>query len=60
MAFMHALQWIEHYSIAVVFLVFLLVLITTYWPGRRSSIERNGRIPLDDDRQGVSSSAHQD
>ena len=30
--------------------VFVLILLTTYWPGRKSQIERHGRIPLEDDR----------
>ena len=33
-----------------VFAVFVLIVLTTYWPGRKSQIERNGRIPLEDDR----------
>ena len=33
-----------------VFGVFVLIVLTTYWPGRKSQIERHGRIPLDDDR----------
>jgi hypothetical protein len=40
---------IEHYSIVVVFAVFTLVLVTTYWPGRKASIERHGRMLLDED-----------
>jgi cbb3-type cytochrome oxidase subunit 3 len=28
----------------------VLIVLTTYWPGRKSTLERNGRIPLDDDR----------
>jgi cbb3-type cytochrome oxidase subunit 3 len=47
---MPILMWIEHNSIVLVFTVFVLIVLTTYWPGRKSSIERNGRIPLDDDR----------
>jgi cbb3-type cytochrome oxidase subunit 3 len=47
---MHILMWLEHNSILLVFTVFVLIVLTTYWPGRKSSIERNGRIPLDDDR----------
>ena len=35
----------------VVFTVFLLILITTYWPGRKSQIERHARIPLEDDAE---------
>jgi cbb3-type cytochrome oxidase subunit 3 len=30
--------------------VFVLIVLTTYWPGRKSRIERHGRIPLEDDR----------
>jgi cbb3-type cytochrome oxidase subunit 3 len=44
------IMWLEHNSIVPVFAVFLAIVLTTYWPGRKSSIERNGRIPLDDDR----------
>ena len=51
---MAIIHWLQHYSIVAVFVVFGLIVVTTYWPGRRSAIERNGRIPLDDDREGVS------
>ncbi len=47
---MPILMWLEHNSIVLVFTVFVLIVLTTYWPGRKSAIERNGRIPLDDDR----------
>jgi cbb3-type cytochrome oxidase subunit 3 len=47
---MQILMWLEHNSILLVFTVFVLIVLTTYWPGRKSSMERNGRIPLDDDR----------
>ena len=30
--------------------VFAVLLLATYWPGRKSQIERHGRIPLEDDR----------
>jgi len=56
---MTLLMWVQHNFIAVVFTVFVLILITTYWPGRRSQLERHGRIPLDDDAE-ESRSAHQD
>jgi cbb3-type cytochrome oxidase subunit 3 len=56
---MNAIVWVEHNSIVVVLAVFLLILITTYWPGRKSQIERHGRIPLDDDAE-EPRSAHQD
>ena len=55
---MNLIMWVEHNAIVVVFTVFLLILITTYWPGRRSQLERHGRIPLDDAEE--SRSAHQD
>jgi len=44
------IMWVQHNWIVPVFTVFVLIVATTYWPGRKSSIERNGRIPLDDDR----------
>ena len=43
-------MWLQHNSILLVFVVFVLILLTTYWPGRKPHIERHGRIPLDDDR----------
>lgn len=53
---MTIILWTQHYWIAPVFAVFSLILLTTYWPGRRAEIERKGRIPLDldDDREGAS------
>jgi cbb3-type cytochrome oxidase subunit 3 len=56
---MTLIMWVQHNFIVVVFTVFLLILITTYWPGRRSQLERHGRIPLDDDAE-EPRSAHQD
>jgi hypothetical protein len=53
MSILQAFVWIEHYSIVVVFVVFALLLVTTYWPGRKATLESQGRIVLDDDRQGV-------
>lgn len=50
MAIMPIIQWLQHNSIVLMFAVFVLILVTTYWPGRKSGIERNGRIPLDDER----------
>lgn len=48
------LLWLSHYSIVVVFAVFTLLLATTYWPGRKPSIERNARLVFSDDSQGAS------
>lgn len=50
MSILQALVWIEHYSIVVVFIVFTLLLVTTYWPGRKATLESKARILLDDDR----------
>ena len=47
---MDIIVWMMRYSIVGVGLVFLMILLTTYWPGRKSGIERNGHIPLEDDR----------
>ncbi len=37
------------YSVVLVAAVFVLIAVTTYWPGRRDRIERHGSIPLRDD-----------
>jgi cbb3-type cytochrome oxidase subunit 3 len=50
MELMPVVIWLQQHSILLVFTVFVLIVLTTYWPGRKSGMERNGRIPLDDDR----------
>jgi cbb3-type cytochrome oxidase subunit 3 len=47
---MSIITWLQHNWIAPVVVVFLLILVSTYWPGRKSQMERHGRIPLEDDR----------
>ena len=47
---MNLIMLVQHNWIIPVLAVFLLILLTTYWPGRKSRIERHGRIPLEDDR----------
>ena len=47
---MSVIVWLQHNWIAPVVVIFVLILLTTYWPGRKSLIERHGRIPLEDDR----------
>jgi hypothetical protein len=47
---MSLIMLVQHNWIIPVFAVFVLILLTTYWPGRKSQIERHGRIPLEDDR----------
>jgi cbb3-type cytochrome oxidase subunit 3 len=47
---MTLIVWLQHNWIVAVLGVFVLIVLTTYWPGRKSRIERHGRIPLEDDR----------
>jgi cbb3-type cytochrome oxidase subunit 3 len=42
-------QWLEHYSVVLMVLVFAGIVVATYWPGRKTKIEQQGRIPLEDD-----------
>lgn len=41
---------VQQYFIVPVMLVFVLIVVVTYWPSRRASMERQGRIPFDADR----------
>lgn len=47
---MAIVHWIQHYSVVFMLGVFLMILATTFWPGRKAKFERDGRIPLEDDR----------
>lgn len=49
MAFLHSLQWMSHYSVAVMTAVFVVIVVTTYWPSRKKDMEQQGRIPFGDD-----------
>ena len=46
---MSILQWFEHYAVVIMFVVVAGIIAATYWPGRKASIEQQGRIPLEDD-----------
>ena len=46
---MQFLLWAQGYLVVLMVVVFSLVGITTYWPGRKSRVEHNASIPLDDD-----------
>ena len=46
---MSIIQWLEHYSVVLMVVVFLGIVVSTYWPGRKAKIEQQGRIPLEDD-----------
>jgi cbb3-type cytochrome oxidase subunit 3 len=48
--FLQLVDWLHRYDIVAMVLVFLLIFVTTYWPHRRSQVERHGQIPLEDDR----------
>jgi cbb3-type cytochrome oxidase subunit 3 len=50
MTFMDIVMWLVAHSIVGVVIVFLLLLATVYWPGRRERFERDAMIPLRDDR----------
>jgi cbb3-type cytochrome oxidase subunit 3 len=41
--------WAQRHSVAAVTVVFVLIFIATYWPGRKHALEQHGNIPLDDD-----------
>ena len=43
------LLWFEHYSVVAMTFVFLVIVVSTYWPGRKKSIEQQGLIPFKDD-----------
>ena len=47
---MTLILWLQHHSVLFVFVVFMLLLVTIYWPGRRGRFDRDARIPFEDDR----------
>ncbi len=44
------IMWVQHHSVVMMGVVFILILVTTFWPGRRATFDRIAHIPLDDDR----------
>ncbi len=46
---MSVILWLQHYSVVVITIVFLLLIVTTYWPSRRAEMEHDAHIPLDDE-----------
>lgn len=48
-AVLQAFQWASHYSVALMTAVFIMIVVATYWPSRRRTIEQQGRIPFKDD-----------
>ncbi|MDE2199783.1 MAG: cbb3-type cytochrome c oxidase subunit 3 [Rhodospirillales bacterium] len=47
---MPIILWLQHRSVVAMLLVFSLLVMVTYWPGRKRNIEDHGQIPLQDDR----------
>lgn len=50
MTVMDIVMWLMARSIIGVGIIFVLLMATIYWPGRRARFERDAMIPLRDDR----------
>jgi cbb3-type cytochrome oxidase subunit 3 len=46
---MSTIQWLGHYSVVPMTVMFLVIVVATYWPGRKAKIEQQGQIPFKDD-----------
>jgi hypothetical protein len=44
------LYWLRDHSGPLMTFAFLLIVVATFWPGRKQRFDREARIPLDDDR----------
>lgn len=47
---MQIIQFLRDYSIVLMFATFVIMMLLTFWPSRKQRFERDGRIPLQDDR----------
>jgi cbb3-type cytochrome oxidase subunit 3 len=47
---MSVMLWLQHNSLLMMLAVFVMIVATTFWPGRRTTFDKISRIPLDDDR----------
>ena len=45
---MSFVSWLDTFFIVSGIIVFTLILLATYWPGRRDAIERDAQIPFHD------------
>jgi cbb3-type cytochrome oxidase subunit 3 len=45
---MNFLALIDAFFVVPGLIVFIAILLATYWPGRRDAMERNARIPFRD------------
>ena len=50
MSIMPIISWLQQHSIIAMMAVFILIVVTTFWPGRKPRFDRDSRIPLEDDR----------
>lgn len=41
--------WLHTYTLPAMVGVFVLTVLSLYWPGRKSQVEQPGRIPLEDE-----------
>ena len=48
--FMAVIFLLKQYSVVVMSIVFTLIVVTLFLPGRKVRFDRDARIPLDDDR----------
>ncbi len=48
--FMSLILWLQHHSVVLVFAVFVMLVASIYWPGRKSRFERDSRLIFDDER----------
>jgi cbb3-type cytochrome oxidase subunit 3 len=47
--FLPLIHWLDHYMIIVLMLMFVAIVVLTYWPGRKKNLEQQGQIPFKDD-----------
>jgi cbb3-type cytochrome oxidase subunit 3 len=46
---MSLVLWLEHYLVVIMVVLFIGIVLATFWPGRKANIEKQGRIPFKDD-----------
>lgn len=47
---MTVLYWLLDHSVALVGVVFLVLVASVYWPGRKERFQRDAMIPFHDDK----------
>mgnify|MGYP005815039589 CR=1 FL=1 len=43
-------HWLQAHSVIGAFLMFVAIVVATYWPSRRKEMDRAAAIPLHDER----------